>query len=529
MGNARIAAAALAAASLSGCGGDSGSPPTSTPTPTPSVSVTLASDSADVSVAEGEQATFEMVATVSGNVANFVPDVRVNGSGYELVGSPNVAGNTVTATFRTLPFQPAGTNTSTVSLRVCSSANCSVVYANSSKTFTVNLDFQLDDWATFQRNNRHDAYVAVRYDEDDFERAWTWQDSSPEGRIRPAAASDGRVLIVAGRDGGIPFAGTMRVLALDAQTGVVEWTYDLGDAFHASGPSISGGRVHVTSMANSSSQNPQWVLDLETGSFLNQMKFASQWTDFNQPAADGADVYVAAGTFGSVLYGYDAAAGTKVWETTRDGGAVWGGQSLGLDDRYAYYYSGVAIDRFERSSGTLAGSIADPDYTPRTYDYEAGPVLDRNGKVYFFSGDKGFFSSNKIVAASFGSKQILWRTSAEYSTAFALRNNVIYAVRQDARVLSAINTENGQVLWSAQLPPAEKTSATLDPIAGNVIVTENHAFVSSAFKTWAIDLTSREVVWEANTGGRLAITPDNYLLTTGSRNLSQLTAYRLAP
>ena len=95
-------------------------------------------------------------------------------------------------------------------------------------------------------------------------------------------------------------------------------------------------------------------------------------------------------------------------------------------------------------------------------------------------------------------------------------------------MLSAINASDGSVLWSTRLPETPNDFGE-DPLVGNVIVTENLAFVSSASKTWAIDIESPEhsIVWEADTGGRLTLTPDNLLLTTNVPFDAKLTAYRL--
>ncbi|GAB5350333.1 Outer membrane protein assembly factor BamB [Qipengyuania sp. 483] len=509
---------------LTSCGGgDGSSPPVSGPPPVPTLSVTLSENSADISISEGESAEFGFDASYTGSSSDSViADVAVGGQRYILKGAPVASGKTFSVNFETIPFPTGGLSSSEIVFRLCKTATCETVYPGSTKRFTVNLDVSVNDWATFQRDNAHTGYVPVRFDPARFTKAWEWTDTFTAGRIRPPAASEGKVLIVTARDGGSAYAGTARLKAFETSSGKEIWSYDMGDQFHASGPSISNELVHVTSMRSSSSSNPQWVFNLGSGTFKNQMSFAAQWTDFNQPVADGNEVYVAAGYYGSVIYGYDADAGTQKWVTERTGGAVWGGQSMALDDTHAYYYSGTALDQVERATGKIVKSIADPEYVTYTYDYAAGPVLDGKGNVFLFSGDKRFEGSNKIVAMSLATGSIKWRSAAEYSTAFALADGTIYAVRSDARVLSAINSENGKVLWSTPLPGS-------DVLLGNVIATENLIFVSSASQTWAIDRKDQDhsVIWEAPTGGRLAITPDSYLLTTGQRGNSRLTAYKL--
>lgn len=347
---------------------------------------------------------------------------------------------------------------------------------------------------------------------------WDWQ-GPVNGRINAPAASLGRVLVTAGRNGGAAFSGTAMTIAFDPVDGRQIWSYDMGDLFYFSGPSISNGLVHITSMFTSSDENPQWVFDLNTGAFKNQMKFSAQWTDFNQPVAVGDKVYVAAGYFGGVVYGYDAVTGAKDFETPQIAAPLWGGQSMAADKDNLYYYSGKELHVISQANGRITRSVVDPEYEFRGYSYEAGPVLDGKGGVYLFSGGKRFVSASKIVAMSLDTASIRWRTTAEYSTAFAYRDGVIYAVRNDAHVLSAIDAATGSVLWSTPLPGSEV-------LTGNVVVTDSHIFASSNSRTWAVDLvdSTHPIVWEAPTGGRLAVTPNNMLLTTG---LNRLTAYKL--
>ena len=517
-----VAIAAIVASCGGGDGSSGGIVGGGTPI-TPTLAVTLSSPSTNLVVDEGGTASFGFEANYSGSSSlPIVAVASVSGDRVTLDGGPVGTGNKFTVNLKTAPFGLGGLSSSIVTFKLCTNADCSVIYPGSTQQFAVGLDVRVKDWANFQRNNAHTGYVAVRFDPTKFVKAWEYTDEFPAGRIRPPAASRGLVLATIGRDGGIAYAGTMRVKALDAATGAVRWTYDLGEQAHASGPSLANGMVHVTSMVSSSNANPQWVLDLATGGFRNQMAFASQWSEFNQPAAEGSNAYVAAGFYGSVLYAYDTVAGTKVWETTRTGGSIWDGQSLALDATYLYYYSGSALDQVNRSTGNIVRSIAIPDYETETRDYEAAPVLDGNANVFLFSGDKRNDGRNKIIGLSLNSGSAIWQTAAGYTTAFALKDGIIYGARQDAHVISAIDAANGAVLWSTALPGS-------DPIVGNVIATENLLFVSSGTQTWAIDLkqSSHPVVWTAPTGGRLAITPDNYLLTTGMRDASRLTAYRL--
>ncbi len=533
----RILTLSIAAIALGSCGGGGGSggggnsggggstpPPAPTPTSTPA--------SFAIQVEEGQQSTFQIQTVYDGAAgAQIYPEFAVNGSAFAIVGAPQIRGNTISATFRTRPFMPGGTTQNTVDFRICGTSDCSTVIANSAKSYNVQVAVKLDDWVNFQRNNHNDGYVAVAYDTSDFAHAWTWQDSYDEGRILPAASKDNKVyIVVVGYN--VRYQGSARVIALDSDTGAPDWTYNLSNQRYASGPSLSDGLLHVTSMEGSSAANPQWVLDAQTGTLVNKMSFATQWSQFSQPAAVDGMVYVAGGYYGGWLYAFDAVAGNLKWFKQPLNANIGSGQSIAIDDNYLYYYAGISLMRFDRSSGAAAGSIPDMESMRTMMDYESGPLLDGRGNVYFFSQDTRFGGRNQIVGASLDNMTVTWRTaSSEYTTSFAHRDGIIYAGDQENRRLVALDARDGSILWTTDLPTAYPEVGRNDAIYGNVIATEKHIFVSSTRQTWAIDLvgSDHEIVWEADSGGNLIITPDNYLITSGSREKPNLTAYKLAP
>lgn len=528
---AHYAAVCAAAAVLGSCGGG-GSSPAPSPTPPPSstatLDVTLSQASADVTVEEGGSATFGFDATYTGSSSDpVVADVTVGGTRYALDGTPGASGKTFTVNFATVPFPAGGLTTSTVTFRLCKTASCTTVYPGSTKTFTVNLDVAVKDWAGFQRNIAHTGYVPVRYDPSLFKRAWAWTDTNPVSWIRPPAATRGRILTTVGRDGGMAYDQNAILYAFGAN-GEVDWSYDLGEQFEMSGPSISNGMVHVTS-GGSAGDNPQWVFDLSKGTFVNQMKFASQWNAYNQPAADGNQVFVAAGYVGEKIYAYDALRGTTLWEKERAGGTWADGKAVAVDANYVYYPAGVALDVIDRRNGVTIKSIADPETSAGgVSEFASAPVLGDNGMVYLFAGYKAFLSSAKIIAVSTAENRVLWRSNAEFATAFALAGDTIYAVRNDAHVLVALNAKTGAQKWATPLPVDEGLYGER-VFHGNVVVTENLAFVSDHDTTWAVDLKDPDhpIVWEGSSGGRLIITPDNQLVTTGVRENRVLTVYDL--
>ncbi|QFT78227.1 PQQ-binding-like beta-propeller repeat protein [Erythrobacter sp. THAF29] len=530
----RVSLAGASALALVSCGGGGGNgggnpPPTGGPTPPPTLNVTLSEASADVVLDEGGEATFGFDASYTGTSSQaIIADVEIGGRRYQLDGDVTGSGSTFTVNLKTVPFPAGGATTSTVRFRLCTTAACSTVYPGSTQTFTVNLDVEVGDWAGFQRNAAHTGYVPVRLAPADFALAWEWTDTDLTSWIRPPAASRGRIITTVGRDGGMPYFQNAKVYAFNTD-GSNAWSFDLGEQSNMSGPSLSNGMVHVTSMEFSSRDNPQWVFDAANGSFVNQMKFASQWHDFNQPAAMGDQVFVAAGYTGGVLFSYDAVQGTKLWEVPVADSSWADGKAVAVDGDTVLYPASSALVVIDRATGQEQGRIIDPDVEARfVSSFESAPVIGNDGMVFLFSGEKRFNSSAKIMGVSLTENRIVWKSVAEYTTAFAVAGDTIYAVRNDAHVLAALDAKTGQQKWATQLPV--DTGLYGERIfQGNVVVTENLVFVSDHDTTWAVDLKddAHPIVWEAPTGGRLIITPDNQLVTTGVREFRKLTVYDL--
>lgn len=514
---ASVLALGASAIVLGSCGGgDSSGPPTGGPTPPPTLSVTLSKSTDTIVLQEGETASFGFDASYTGTSPQpIVADVAIGGERYALKGSPTANGTSFTLEFETLPLAAGGEKTSTITFRLCTSANCSTVYPGSTQTFQLTLDVQLEDWGMFQRNAAHTGYVAAHYDPADFADAWTWDLAA--GETLELSSTRGKVFVTQRN-----YFGQSDVHALSAEDGSKLWTRSLGDQAYTSGPSFSDGKVFVTSMQSSSDTNPQWVLDSETGNVLQQMIFSAQWHDFAQPTVFGDSVFVAAGYYGNVVYDFDHTDGTKVWERNGSGGAIWDGQTVAADEDYVYYYSGGAMDVFNRLTGELVKSMADPDFDWRGYSWEAAPVLDGNGRVFGFTSPRAYEWDTKLSGYSVTSGAKIWNTEALYTTAPAYAHDRLFAARHGLQLIDAINPATGAVDFSLAFPGS-------DTARSNVVIADNLLFVSGTSKTYAFDLsqTGYPVVWESDAYGmHLAISPDNLLLISDS---NRVRAVSLAP
>ncbi|MXO85564.1 PQQ-binding-like beta-propeller repeat protein [Altererythrobacter aurantiacus] len=501
---------------LAGCGGDDGSSRPPTGGSTPNLNVTLSQTSANVSVEEGASAKFGFTANYSGSTSSpIVADVAIGGRRYVLDGAPVQSGSSYTVNLSTVPLAAGGATTSEVQFRLCTTAACSTVYPGSTKTFTVNLDVKLGDWGMFQRNAAHTGYVAARYEPADFEDSWSW--APADGNTLEMSATRGSVFVTERQ-----YFGTSVVHALRASDGSIRWTRSLGEQAYVSGPSFSDNRVFITSMQNSSDNNPQWVLDASSGTLLQQMQFGSQWHDFAQPTVFDGSVYVAAGYYGNEVYNFDYVAGTLLWQASGTGGNIWDGQSVAADQDYVYYYSGAFMDVFDRSTGGKITSMADPNFEWRGYGWDGAPIIGTDGLVFGFSSPRMYNSETKLAGYSLPQRRQIWISENSYTTAPAFANGRLFAARHGLQLIDAINQATGSVAFSVAFPDSETANS-------NIVIASNLLFVSSASKTYAFDLsqTNYPIVWQRDGGARwLAISPDNQLLIGDDKHIAAVSLYK---
>lgn len=510
----------VALETLAGCGGGGGSgsnavPIVTGPAPTPTLAVTLSAPSADVNVDEGQTATFGFVASYSGaSTQPIVPNVTIGGKRYALEGTPTASGNGFAVSLKTASFAPGGKASSTVTFRLCTSADCATVYPGSTASYTVNLDVRLKDWGTAQRDAAHSGYVAVKYTTADFADAWNVA-GTPSARTSQIAARRGSIFFNVQSVQG----GTNHVLtrALNTATGAQAWEYDLGQRSYFSAPSYANGRVISAAMDISSGNIPMDVIDADKGSYLRSLFYPSQFATSGTPTPLDDNIYHAAGYYGNEAFAYDAAAGTRQWVANTlpfGSGIVQEGESVAVDSKFVYFFTAGRLFALSRTNGSIAHAIDNPFFSRAGVSYfgtyVGAPMLDGTGRVFTFSDNRGGGQALPLVAFSINSDSVLWRTSRSYVGDPALRAGKLYAIRANSAIVDLIDAADGTVTASIDLGTDKGI------LTNNLVLTESHLFVSSDNATYAIDLQqpTYPVVWSTQHGGSLAITPDNLLVVT---------------
>ena len=489
--------------------------------PVTTLPVTLSSASADLVVAEGQVADFGFTASYSGTSAQpIVADVAVGSDRYQLVGTPTSSGTSFAVALRTAALAAGGKTSSTVTFRLCTSTSCSTVYPGSTQSFTVNLDVQLKEWSTLQRDAAHTGYVAVNYSTAKFAEAWSVATSLPPKGIAARSGSIFYNVLLPNR--------RIVTRAVNAATGQQQWETDLGAGYNFSAPAIANGRVFSMAMDSSSDRVPMPILSAADGRVSGSVSYDSQFSNGGVPTPVGDDLYFQSGYYGNVAFGANAATGLRSWRTdlyASGRGVVQEGQSVAADSSSVYVFTGGELSILNRLSGAVTRRLENPHFTKFGLSYygyyEGGPLLDGAGRIVTFTDNRGTATPLPLVAFDVARNDPLWRSAASYVGHPALRDGRLYAIRADTAVVDILDMASGRVTSSIDL------GADKGKLGGNIVLTGSHMFVASDSATYAVDLRAANpgVVWSAPRGGSLAITPDNLLVITSS---SGLFAYRLA-
>lgn len=515
---------------LSACDGGSGNDgprpnPAPTPTPTPppiaTLNVTLTPATQDITITEDD--TGQMLgfgAALAGSTTDpVVADLQYDRAQVALEGELTRENGGYTVRLRPLASLPLGTYSGSATFRLCREAACTTVYPGSTQTFSYRFTTRMGDWTTFQRNAAHNGFVRAAFNPAVFAKAWEYVPPSST-RVSTAASSNDLAYVTSrGSD------GTTTLRALTATTGAERWSYNLGGVSYWSPPAVGNGRVFVTTMVSSSSENQIIAVDAASGQFKGPSAlFASQWSDFLQPTPYGEGLYMSAGYFGNVLYGFNYA-DLSFWTYEAEGGRIWDGETPAVDADNVYYYSGPNMEVVDRKTGEMKRRMPDPFFQNSFYDYYGAPILGSSANVLAYSSQRGSTTPSILVNWSLSTGAYAWRSADVYSTTPAVGAGVVYLARNDPGRLDALSEASGAVQWSWTPPVGER-------FVGNTILTNTLVFVSTDKAVYALPLQGNHApVWSAPTGGEMAITSEGMLIVTKQGTTgyypNTLVAYRL--
>lgn len=410
-----------------------------------------------------------------------------------------------------------GTRSGQFTVRACADALCMQPYADTMHSIGYSITATgVGEWETLQRTSRHDGYVPVAIDASSYQLAWTWQRPSPGG-LSPVVTDGENVYF--SEPGNLP-----SLYALRASDGVPQWRRVFGGANALNPPTVSNGVVYAATTGHQET----WLYALRGSDGMQafQSQFFTQWANILNPTVHNGRVYLNSGYYGGVVYAFNLADGAAAWNAS---GGTYGMNSPAVDDQFAYVYNGTTLAMLRTSDGTLASSIG-PNASGVQTDYNGTPMLGAADSVMAYSSagySYGDGPRRQLVNFSVAAGSARWMSFALYSNYPAVAKGVVYATSNETASFDALDEATGRVLWSWK--PREQSYV----FVGNVVVTDNVAFVSTKTRVYAVDLRQRRAVWSAPTPGSIALSATRMLYVTsvvdnnGGSQPGKVSAYRL--
>lgn len=505
----------LAVAMLAACGGGGGG---DDKPEEPEWTMDFAPGTLEATTYEGESVTVVFNGVGSVKASNVSIDVTSSDGVItsKSTSSENLDQRSFVFTVEVSPDLSPGTYSGLLDLRVCNGADCHDPrwpHWQLPYRFTVHPAANLtplskvvgvDAWQTYQGNAAHDGHVNASFAPSTFVRRFVTESGSVHGYN--VAVENGLVFAIAQDN-----ARHWWLKAMRESDGGMAWQKDLGTLSHVNPPAVAGGQVYVTSTGHDDSFF--WAFDALTGSLKAKRTITSQWENYMAPTVFGGAVYTESGYYGGMSK-FDTAAVAEQWTIGLDQFDRW---SPAVDSHAVYAYVGTTLSVIDPVTGAVNFSVSDHGGLGMGSEMGA-PVLDGQGHV--FAVDSG----SRLVAFSLADRNVPWSVAGErISSDIAVSNQLLYVV--NGQKLEARSTATGAVRWSWQLPE-DMTYNDLYPSRCQVVVANNLVFVSAIERTYAVDLSSHQKVWEYPEAGTLAVS-DNGVLYIARRDGGKLSAINL--
>jgi hypothetical protein len=368
---------------------------------------------------------------------------------------------------------------------------------------------QAEPWSQFQGNAAHTGYVSATSVPLQTTPNWTFKtirffDPTPAVSFVPGIASDGENVFLSWRGSPSTVAG---VSAVNIQSGqeTWEWLFQGNDSEDLSAPAYDGGKLYVHRWGHSSSaDHPRlFGINATNGQQIFDQSHSGQWSSGGRPTATGGQVYVAGGYYGG-LDNYNGTSGAIQWFAGMPQDYGW---IPAVDNGKVYTSFDGNLTMVNAANGTGSQTLLAPS-GGNFYD-ASSPLAAGPHEAYAAYG-------NLVTQFDPTNKYPTW----EYKSIGGGAANQGMALGADALYINfgnnitALDRETGAQLWKLNLAG----------LTSNLVLTDDHLFVGDSNKTYAINLLTRSVDWQAAYSGDLAIVSD-VLFVSNSRTLN---AFNLA-
>ncbi|MEJ6001665.1 outer membrane protein assembly factor BamB family protein [Paucibacter soli] len=500
---------------LTACGGggtDGGSTAGSTAPPvSQGMQLSFAPGSLDATIYQGESQSFAITAQAGGSLppAGKTINVGVMDSVGVLEPGMQVLPTSTTSFAATLTIARSlgvGTHQGAIEVRACQDdpRTCSKPIAGSpwQLPYRLTVRSQTDprelspvvDASNYYGSASHNASASSVLDPSRFSRRWSHPEAAAPSPTRPPALGNGHVFVSLG----------LKLAAFSERDGTQTWMSTLDDGT-LSGPSLAGNRVYVvTGSWSPSSRSTLQSFDAASGAALGQVALSRYMGEQPNPVIRDGKLYLC--KTGNALTRFDALSLQEEWTVTLAGDEHDPICSPAVDQRYAYVYRRVGLQVIDLASGRIAFTIPVPadSYFPPAM--QQAPVLGAGGRVYLAAWAPWYGQSflPRLLAFDTLQGKLAWNVQGNFNSNLVEGPDAVYVV--NGSKLEARSIETGQPLWSWT-----STDSELGGFNSPLLIVGKHALVSSRWMSYAIDLTTRQSVWQDKVGGPLALSPNGAL------------------
>lgn len=372
-------------------------------------------------------------------------------------------------------------------------------------------------WTTYQGNAAHTGFVNATVQASGFNRRWV-----VPATVGSLAVDDGRVLITP------PDNRAGAVVALAERDGTEQWRYG-GNAFMG-GVAAANGNVWLTSQSLSDPTQTTRLLKLEAGTGrvlgttdLSQFSLSPRLA----PVVSDGGVFFASDS-ASTISRHREADGAQQWRALfnypyaqpayRWTPAVGSGRAV-MFDYHRLWWADTA-------TGAMQGPIEGPNSAPGisgVWEVSGAPVLGPGSLVYvsaYYTGNGIAYDSGRLVAFDLSRSALAWNVGTTVRSNPVLAGNVVY-VAVTGGALQAHDSTTGALLWRWDVPAAPVLPPSLAPpsvppfISSGpnqpLLVVGQLAFMGYGNVTYAIDLSTRQSVWQYPAAGPMAVSANGTL------------------
>lgn len=345
------------------------------------------------------------------------------------------------------------------------------------------------EWTTYQGNATHTGYNPVMMDVSVFKELWSKNVST--AALNPVTAGDGKVFVTTNS-----YFGVQQARSLDAQTGTELWMRDFGAIHSVNPPAYGNGTVYLQTGGHDDSF--LYAIDATTGTVRFRSAYGNQWSHYYAPVVIGTSVYIAGGYYGG-MYRFHSLEGIQRWFTALN---QYDQFVPAVKEGLVYAYTGSYSPKLtvaDTATGAVVYEIADPGFVWDGWSMNQAPTLGGASNVLATNG-------GRLISFNLQSRSIGYTIPANFRGQVSVANGMLYVVNNGQ--VEARGETDGSLQW-LWIPPEGQ-------VTGPIIVTKNMLLVSTAAKTYAVDLSTHQQVWSYPAGGSLALSAQGILFIAQS-------------